>query len=1213
MLMQDNLIDDDFGRQPGVRPNYDEAQAEHKRDFDSTPGELHEEHELRAREYEKNPVAMEVLSAQRGAVLVENEEDIKRIEQARAAEDVKAAQSEAEKATQRATADTTLQTPATPAGAGTSGAGGSSPGEASGAATGTADAGKSQDAAKPTSLESTLATIRMSQARERRLVISGDPAIERRFYETLATRGKLYYQGGVPVITMSRANAVKLLAEVAKEVNGASATHALSLQLNREGGNILQNFTASIKNNLPGFLDRRHEIDVVVVGTPDVVSAKLKELGSLVKDMEERRHVEKGAAAVQADGQLVVKEGKPVSLEGTDNLLHVLNSVKDKVDAYNAQRAAKAEELREFKQQKDVKAMEDAKAKADPDAAKNAKEEVNANAAKVVAQLDQGFKDPDFLHKNTGHGQVQAEVLLRQGHSFGDPSARELQTLPEKERQQAIVQFAALVAKTDDKQYDPKHPKKNQVVPSALLDQREHADTSTIREKVDAYVAMEAKRDLEFGTKAEPLLKDMVERKVLTEAQAEAISGKIAEAVTAAKEAGKAEEAAKAPAQEQTQTSDADKLADAMATAQEAAPVKDTGKDADATAAAQASTADASAAKDASKGGDAATAPAAEQTQAPDADKSAGAQATAPEAVKTADVSQATTEQREAPESRSAAAEPVAEGKAQTADTASDLAAKSGAHAAPESTVSTVTASEQKAAPEQGADIAASTAVSAAKEAATETTAPAADKPLELRDRIEALAKDGLANLTDKKADTLVSDLEGIRSKPLSALDANSGEKPTQTLVRAEALLKEVESGRFGQDLQVRAKDVADALQKWEQQDAARYGKDAALASASRDSVVAQLKSAEPALHGAAQPTRAEPASTASGTQQDAPAAKAEPARTAAAQEAPASQPQPTAAQVAREQAAQRLWETESAGAKLAGMMANPAGSFTNRDKSWNEENIQRAAREVLRIDPESVSQLSAAQRTKIAAYSAWVADNARNGKLPGFSSEEGKAMATQLVDRAAALIGKMDEGSKIPADVQKTLVKADNMVNAKEELQKTAALGNEAERGVASRNAISPAAARSLANDMVHSVFRQPEVREAQVKYLLKNAANLTPESIKSLEPQDRAKTAVAIDHLAKQVQEGAMGDFSKLPSSVQKNVVAATKAADALLNSMSNDPAMRAELNQAYNELHGKSAGAARGADASAAKPAASEHSSGSKSAEQSAAKSEGRSLDR
>ena len=307
--------------------------------------------------------------------------------------------------------------------------------------------------------------------------------------------------------------------------------------------------------------------------------------------------------------------------------------------------------------------------------------------------------------------------------------------------------------------------------------------------------------------------------------------------------------------------------------------------------------------------------------------------------------------------------------------------------------------------------------------------------------------------------------------------------------------------------------------------------------------------------------------------------------------------------------------------------MANPAGSFTNRDKSWNETNIQKAAQEVMRIDPQVVGELSSAQRVKVASYAAWVADNANNGKLPGFSTPEGKAQATQLVEHAAALISKVGPGDSIPNDVNKQLEKADRMVNAMETLEKSASMSSQSQASrheSSARVNISPAAANALAKDLVHAVYKTPELSEAQAKYLLKSAPSLTESSIKALEPQMQAKTAAAMSSLAESVRNGAMGEFSKLPSSVQKNVVFAQNSADALLSSLSKDPAMRAELNQAFEELNGKATGASSakssspteaassGTPVSAGKPAGAESPTKAMDAA-SSGKPGGRSLDR
>jgi len=1285
--MQDNFFDDENNVRTPTFRDHDADMVVHRHDFTNTPPEEHEAHERKAlehaaKEYNSNPTAREVINNPQALITVENEALGKQIEQTAAREAAEGAKSDAEKAIKQATAEMPGQMPGTGNGA--------SADNAAAGSSGLDAAMKNQGAEKPSSLESVLANVRLNGERQRRLVIAGDPEIQRRFYLVLQERKQLYYQGGSPITTLSRDKAIKLLHEITKEVQGASAQHAMSVSLDRDGGGIRGTISAAIANKL----GRKHDIDVVVVGSQEARDAKLKELGSLVKDMERNGHVEKGTASIK-DGRLVVPPESPVELKGTARLYDVIATVQDKVDAHRAELAAERQELKDFKAEKDRKDLATAKAKDDPESTKERAEPIKKFVAELATSIDKGFKDPDVLHSDNGGKQVNAARLLNQAHGVSND---ELKPLPTAERQKTIVQLAALAEKADNKEFDRPSDKENQR-PSVQMGARKKAETSTIREKVASFIAEEAQRDPAFKESAAPLLKDMVDRRLLTESQAEAITGRIAEAVTAAHGASAKE-----------------------APAADAAKASDSGKEAATTAPAAATTASKDGAAPQAPGQDA-TSP---TTAAPRAAEPGQADAPAKDAGKATDAAPAGSEPRTNVDARDTSVSDTA-GKTQSAPATPDLAATAGA--------------QQDAAKVPGAEASSTVKVSAetpsagptptASQAASEAPVQATEKPLELRDRIEALAKEGPAKLTEDKAHALVAELDGIRAKPLSSLDANSGEKPTQTLVRAEALLKELETGRLGPELKAQAKDLSESLQKWGQQDAARYEKDGSLTLAQRTDVVAQVKSGEPSWHGQA-PAPSQPAastsasagnsaasesgtstqrtaapekgstpeqapiqagtsvpasagntsasesstrtqrtaapetgstqgqaartdgggtspnaghtaaseaasgtqraatSEASSSQSQAPrqdgasattstsqatagesavsaqrgqaadsgsmqvsAARQESAGASAAtnqaagsatqQEAGSARSPAPAQSAAQEQASQRLMETESAGAKLSMLMANPAGSFTNRDKSWNHENVQRAATEVLRLDPDSVSQLSAQQRTKVAVYAAWVADNANQGKLPGFASEEGKAQASQLVERAAALIGKMEDGAKVLPDIQKNVDKADRMVGAMEQLQKSTSMASEASREEPSRGGISSNAASALAKDLVHSVYRQPEMSDAQAKYLLKNAANLTPETTKSLDPQTRAQAAVAMGHLAQQVRDGAMGDFSKLPNSVQKNVIAAGNAAENLLTSMGKDPSMRSELTQAYSDLHAKNSGASRGANGS------------------------------
>lgn len=1190
--MQDDIFDDGGSTRTPTFRDYDAERGPMIEAFKSIPAEVHEEHKEKAMATffpEAAKTAAAVLgNGERNITVADAPEDVKRIEEAAARDAEAAARAEAAKASGVAPGAIPGAAPGVAADFGNAGA----PGSAGDGTPGTIGDSTSQRAAKPNSLETTLASIKNNGDRQKSLIITGDPAIEKAFLAKLASQKQLYYSGGSPVITISRAKAMKMLQEIAREHEGATATHALQLKMDREGGGVLGDIKAGIKNNLPFGLARSHQVDVVVVGKDAAVEAKMKELGGFVSALEGKGHIEKNMATVR-DGQLIPPDNGPAELKATATMYDTLAEVQRKVNTYNAEQSAIQQELKENRTANDYKDLKKESKDADGAAPKDGPLPVNANTEKLAKNLDKAFQAPELLTTKNANNTMEAVLLLRDARKRKDPHEPEMATLPDGMREKAIVQLAALVEKADAKAFGASFKEQ--------LDEPQKGGGPSHREKVATFIEMEAKRDTSFGDKAAPILKDLVDRSVLTEKQAEAITGRIASAVAIAKAAG-------APSSAQADAS-------------------------------QAPVADASKAPDSAKE----AAPAATPT---DASKAAEPAQTATSAVAAADVAaskDAAAPQTPVSESKDATV-PAAERKEPALDSTSALAANSAAPAGMNR--------DGRVEPTLGnpGDVAAAPA--APEKASGDAAAPVVEKPQSARDRIEALVKEGPANLTAEKAHALVAELDGIRSKPLAALDSGSGSNPTRTLVRTEALLKELESGRFGAELKAQAKDLAEPLAKWEKQDISRFNNDASVKTVSRDDVVAGVKTGMPGWNGnepAAQkdataavpapskdqastapsipvtpekaPTSASEAAAPAVAPAAAPAAKVEatapapqepaqakveapavakadaPAVTASEVvvapkvEAPAAKveaaaevkaaPAPDAAAVAaKEQAAIRLTETESAGGKLSQLMANPAGSFTNRDKSWNEENIQRAAKEVLRLDPDSMSQLSAQQRAKVVVYATWVAENARDGKLPGFTSEEGKATAQQLVDRAASLIGKLEAGAKTTPDVEKSVEKADRLVSSMAQLQKTAAASNQASREEAPRGSIGPAAANALAKDLVQAVYQSREPREAETKYLLKNASNLTPATTKEMEPQARAQTAVAMSHLAQKVRNGALGEFSQLPSSVQKQTLATANAAEAMLTSMGKDPSMRAELNQAYSELHAKTGKAANAA---------------------------------
>lgn len=1175
-------------------------------------------------------------------------------------------------------------------GAGAVYSGGSS--SASGSASSAGNAG----AEKPSDLESTIAAIRLDSERQKRFVILGDQDIKNAFMRKLEARGQVYYSGGASVITISRAKALATLKEVTEE-RDSSVVHAVNLKLDREGGGPMVRPTGwdalkvmgdnirggidSIKAGFKNVIGRQHEIDVVVVGNKASVDAKLEELGKFISDLDDKKLLKNGQASAAAtttatskaaeggakesspatDGaSKVVGEGaesgarrvslkdlgngKPLELVGTSTLSDVLSRVQDKVNAYSAELAAQREALKEHEQAKKIKSMESDKAKESGAVTADKPEPVNKFASKLATQLTEGFQDTSTLAQEHGKGadkKTQAETLLQKVSALKDPVEREFQTLPEKDRHQALVHIAALVQKADSKEFGDKAVEK--------LDTRDADKSATPRENLDKFIDLEAKRTPDLMAKITPLVQELVSSKAITETQSTAIteqfqkaSEKVVQATPAEKPIDPASAYVTSPAiptphaasQPLESTGSDPTLRNSLAQVAASGPDKLSAEQAQSLVSSlEALRGKSLAALDDSKGdsptqtlvrvegllqmlgkgelGDDLKAKAKElaeplrQWKQQDALRyvAADGSVTNPRPEVVAQTKAAESEWHPAPVKEFVRFEDPVQPAKPSATTTSDSnqpAASSDATAAPQATAplastsaSAATGPDASAAQAQGARQEAGlspepasntvTAPSPAKDTVTPPqtaeagtgSAPtgvtpqapeaSASKSLSLRDSLEQLATAGPDKLSASQAENLVASLDALRTKPLAALDASEGARPTQTLVRVEGLLKELESGRLGDELKAQAKDLEAPLQKWAQQDAQRYARTEGDTVGSRDAVVAQAKASEQAWHSQ---------STVADTKPE------------LGNGAPGSEPAIGRGAVtpsAQDLAAQRLVETEAAGGKLSMMMSNPPGSFTNRDKSWNETNIQKAAQEVLKLDPESVDKLSTSQVTKLAAYSYWLADKASSGRLPGFDTPEGKEQASQLVSRAGELLAVMDAKGAVadwPKDVAKDLKKADNMVEAREKLDQMSAVNSksqgelftEASTSTAKGRAISPAAARSLANELIDSVYRAPEITETQAKYLLKNAANLTPESLKSLDSQTQAKTAVALSELTEQVRNGAMGEVSQLPGAVQKHLVQAEGAVEKLLGEFNKSSGMRQSLQVARSVLDDK-----------------------------------------
>ncbi|MBR8283922.1 hypothetical protein [Burkholderia vietnamiensis] len=399
-------------------------------------------------------------------------------------------------------------------------------------------AGQPAKVERPTSLEQSLSAIQLNTERQQRFVIVGDPNIERRFYNHLAERGKLTYLGGVPVIGLNREQAMKVLREVASQVPGAAAQHALSMQVDRAGHGILGKLPAGVKDTL-GY---RHEVDVMVVGNQDTVSAKLKEMGSTLDKMQRAGFFKDGEVPRDGDGRLHLGKGA-VNLEGAVKLDQMLSLAKDATAAWQRQEDERRNGRTE-RQDGKPDANKAADKAADQPAADKAAAAApvgppNKHAQKLAGEVARALTNPSQLHDKNDKGQELAVSLIRRATVFKDPAEKELGTLPAEQRQQMLVQLAALATKLDAKEFGEAGAK-------ALNAGGRNGEPSP-REKLTAWLTHEATSDAQFEAKAKELTQALVKQGALTAEQADRLHATLARDVSLATSRDAAQASGDAP------------------------------------------------------------------------------------------------------------------------------------------------------------------------------------------------------------------------------------------------------------------------------------------------------------------------------------------------------------------------------------------------------------------------------------------------------------------------------------------------------------------------------------------------------------------------------------------------------------------------------------------------------------------------------------------
>lgn len=1009
-----------------------------------------------------------------------------------------------------------------------------------------------QSPRKPSSIESALAAIQLSPVRQDRFVISGDPVVQQVFYDKLSRDGKLFYRGGQPIISASEKDTIKYLNEASREVLNKDALFAASMSFDRQGSGVFGKLKAEVLNKL----GRYDQTKFFVVGDEKTTSDKLKELGSLLTEMDKKglvkpENVQSGDTPgfQLKDGELVVPKNGPVTLVRGEDIYDMIQIAKETSIRYSTSEEEKNLSRKEFKNRQEDEKIRSSEetvkgiGAGDASAATETTKLVPPHERTVgfAKEMEALFASPTALQMKNEKKQPEAVGILYLARGFKDPVKPELSTLPTGQRQTFVTQLAVAMAKAETGEFE-----------KVNLDAKKDGVGASVREKISDFIAQEVARDPAFQDKAKELLKGYEAAGLVTEKQAELVTGMIAEAV-----------AQKTAQQEQS-----------GATVESAAT---------------------------------------------------------PGAGSTYKTDQASSQ--EVPVSA-------------TADT---VAATSGAAGKSE----------------QGAEQL-SQEVPQAPEKVEPTAPPAgADFGKEARELLDTVTEPGKKPDINLVASALYA-AEDLRHFTVAALDNRTGDAPTKTLEKLDALVQASLKGEHGQEAQDVAQDTKTLVDRWKLEDAERVaqegGAKAAQGEPEKATEAAQPTSPAPAASesGTAPASEKDAAASnqrgdaSSGTQKDASASTApeaapavdkqqdaraeaapqeqqvaspkEAASTAAlgaesaapAAQAPAQQSAVTADKPAaieqpaidpdREAKQQRFAETEIAAGKLAMLMDNPAGSFTNRDKSWNEGKIQEAADLVMKLDPDSVSQMSAKQRGAVMEYGTWMAMNAHSEKLPGFDSPEGKAKAEAMANHVAQIIGKFDGPTEISAGVEKSLEKADRMVAEKDRMSM------EAERsGIAAPEASGSAptkrqAAESFAKDLVHMVYQKSELTEADVKYAMKGASQLTPQTMKQLSPELKAQASTALEFLSKGVRDGdLLGEFSSLPPAVKKNVIGAQQTVNTLNAEFSRDSKLTTEMIKATDALP-VLGGAGSSAESTKAPAKGMDHGTG-----QDQVKSAGRELDR
>lgn len=1071
----------------------------------------------------------------------------------------------------------------------------------------------------PTNLEKELSRVATAPGRQEKFIMAGDPVVRQTVMDMLAARGKVAYRNGQATVLVSRKEFLNTFNEANRAVHGTDAVHALRLETNRTGG---------LKDAIGNALGRKSSLDVLVGGSQESIRTTLGELdkvnqklttnGVLGKDTPQNLdQISDKAFREHSLGspEGVQKKGALLSANVDMDLRAALQEVKTAVRQYEQQEIEMQAKAKEAKKVRDAggdpSAGETSTAASASAAARPAyayaspEKSAYPESGPVAQSLNDGFSSKAHMEqylKVPAGSLVQSEArsVLQRATNMPFGGDKDFGKLNDKDRAEAVTRLAATVQLARDGLVSINVDGNRKTVGSEQV---------SLGERVGAMAAIELGTNPQFREVSTKYLDDLVKDQILPKeiadkvknsfAHQEGVAAKISESngsLTLATVLADSKKASHDAAQSFFAAPEPSSAAGKAISANLA-------KEAAAAAAAEATATAANA-----PANTAATAP--EQgTETAAAKGSNSAEALTPEATEKLEQSK---DLRDAISKISTEAQPseadvrtalraiedfrnfqLTDLEPRTGPAATELvagidkvveSAKAGEHGDGLKELAFQLEDSVKDWKEQDKDRVASESAAAA---AAPEASPSADsnKAADSENQAPTTAIEKAAESTEPAQ--AQGDLFAGGQSPAGTSDRvdqpaelAAGEKPSSSTPQENDSVVTSEA-KPAADLSVQssASTTAEAATSTE-----KVAESATVEKATEPATQVPLVDAKqeagqdvtpPVAPGAGDLAKDTQAAAATVAEQ-ASGTRTEPASALGAETSmPAvSEPKPIDA---AEQV--RIGKTEAAAGELFRAMEHAPRTFTNNDKTWNEENIRAAVDSAARIDPSALKTMSDQKVMEAAVFSSWLANRGQSGELPGLSDEKSQANLAKIQDNILKIM--TDRGDvQVPQATLDKVAKGNAMIDAMEAMAKSRATPGSSQ--VQSDDSLSSPVggskrqlAEAFAKDTVAMVYGKGEMTPEQILSTIRFASQLTPDRMKGLSQDEKAQTVTALKAITDTVREGGLDDRTSSNPKIQKLLREAEGVVGQLVAAFSKEPGIMPAFEKANAMLDAKNAG--------------------------------------